>query len=565
LKPLTQLLLVAIFIFLILSSRSQKNTARYTDCDKAIDLYWEKNYDSAFRLFNKYVNNPDDTLKKGVAYSYMGDIQWNIGDLYGAQESLINALHTLDPLNKSHRTELGNVYNLLGNINLDLKLYDEAIKDYDSAITFVKVSDDMFEFMNGKATALQKKGSYDDAISIYDSILNFKITNQRLVARIIDNRARTKWIKGSGKIVLPEFWTALKIRVDSLYNSGLNASYAHLSDYYSKSNADSALWYAQKMYKTAKTNQSPDDVLEAIDKLIRLNSSPVVIKYFYDEFKRVNDSLHFSRDTTRNRFVMIKYDIQKNKADNLALSYAIQKSKADNLTLQQDIIRQKLLMYGLIAVAIIVIAGLSTWYTRHRKRIKQESENEIRNARLKTSQKVHDVVANQLYRIMNELEHGKTIEKEPLLNKIEVLYEKSRDISYEDAPPDSSTDYTKQFHDLLMAFDNEQTKINISGNGQAFWNKVTSFQKNQLQLTFNEIMVNMKKHSQAKNVVIELRQEQSKSFITYKDDGTGFPAGLVFGNGLKNTVSRIQSLNGEINFGQSGKEGALIAISFPVT
>ncbi|MEI9956934.1 MAG: hypothetical protein WDM90_11675 [Ferruginibacter sp.] len=57
--------------------------------------------DSAFLVFNRYVNNPDDTLKKGEAYKYMGEIQWNIGDLYGAQQSLTSAIHILNPLMKN--------------------------------------------------------------------------------------------------------------------------------------------------------------------------------------------------------------------------------------------------------------------------------------------------------------------------------------------------------------------------------------------------------------------------------------------------------------------------------
>jgi tetratricopeptide (TPR) repeat protein len=551
LKLVNHVLLTATFIiFLGFSSKSQKSTGKYTDYDYGNYFFWNNKWDSAFLMFNRYVNSPDDTLKKGTAYKYMGEIQWNIGDLYGAQESLTSAIKTLDPLNEKHREEIGYTYNLLGNVSQNLKQYDEAIIFYTNAITFSKGTDYLFEVMNGKATTLQKRGNYDDAIAIYDSALILKPADQSLVARIIDNRARTKWLQNPGYHALPELQSALKIRADSQYSQGLNASYAHLSDYYEKLNADSALWYAQKMREKAKENQSPDDILEAIDKLIRLTGSPILKERWYEEYKLLNDSLQLSRDTTRNRFALIRYDVQK--------------SKADNLTLQQHITRQRTWIYGVAALAVGIIAMLSAWYAKRRRKIKQDADIAIRDSKLKTSQKVHDVVANQLYRIMNELEHSNTINKDTLTNKIEVLYEQSRDISYENIPAENSAGYNVQIHDLLKVFDNEHTKVFIVGNGQEFWNEVAEVQKYELQLVLKEIMVNMKKHSHAKNVVIVFKSENNKAFIIYKDDGLGFPEGIEFGNGLNNTVSRIKSLNGEVNFEKSEKGGASISIIFPL-
>ena len=551
LKSVNTLIFTTIFIvFFALSSKSQNSPAKYSNFDRGSYYFYYGKKDSAFLMYSMYVNNPDDTLKKGMAYRYMGDIQWAMGDLHGAQESATGVLQTLDTLDEKHYMELGYTFNLLGDVSLNMKRYDEAIDMYNKAIRFFKGSDFMLEVMNGKATAFQKKGEYKAAIAVYDSILSLKPANQKLVARIIDNKARTKWLLDPAYPVLPEFWSALKIRVDSQYKAGLNASYAHLSDYYVNLKPDSALWYAQKMFEQAKENQSPDDILEAIDKLIRLNGSPLVKEHWYNEFKKLNDSLQLSRDTTRNRFALIRYDVQK--------------SKADNLVLQQHITKQRLLTYGVIVLAAVIIIWLSLWYSKRRKRIKQESENAIRNSKLKTSQKVHDVVANGLYGIMNELEHSKAIDREPLINKIEVLYEKSRNISYEDIGSGKSIDYDNQVHQLLTSFANDQTKVIVVGNQPTYWNRISASQKHELQLVLNELMINMKKHSHAKNVVIVFKQEDNKGFINYKDDGVGFDSGSEFGNGLNNTVSRIKSLNGDVNFGKSEKAGVFIAISFPL-
>jgi tetratricopeptide (TPR) repeat protein len=551
LKSANHLLPTAVFILLfVFSGKSQKQPGKYTDYDRGYYFFFYKKWDSAFLMFNQYVNDADDSLKKGKSYSFMGEMQWKTGDLYDAQQSLTDAIRTLDPFNEKHREEIGYTYNILGNVSLDLKQYDEAINFYNKAIIIFKGTEYFSEVMNGKATVLQKIGNYNDAITIYDSALILKPVDQKLVARMIDNRARTKWLQDPNYPALPEFRSALNIRIDSQYSTGLNASYAHLSDYYAKLNPDSAIWYAQKMREQAKENQSPDDILEAIDKIIRLNNSSVLKEQWYEEYKILNDSLQFARDTARKRFALIRYDVQK--------------SKADNLVLQQHITKQRLLLYGLIALAVVIITGLSLWYAKRRKSIKQESENAIRNSRLKTSQKVHDVVANGLYGIMNELEHSKMIEREPLINKIEGLYEKSRNISYEDIPSGNTIDYNSQIHDMLNSFANKLTKVIVVGNQPTFWSRITVAQKSELQLILNEIMINMKKHSQAKNVVIVFKKGDTKAFITYKDDGMGFPSNYKFGNGLNNTVSRIKSINGEINFEKNEKGGVSISIGFPL-
>jgi signal transduction histidine kinase len=173
------------------------------------------------------------------------------------------------------------------------------------------------------------------------------------------------------------------------------------------------------------------------------------------------------------------------------------------------------------------------------------------------------VVANGLYGIMNELEHSNNIEREPLIDKIDRLYEKSRNISYEDVAADPA-DYDAQIPRLIQSFANEQTKVITVGDQQKFWSNINGSQKHELYLVLNEIMINMRKHSQATNVVIQFKQEHHQGFINYKDDGAGLNAGQKFGNGLNNTVNRIKSLGGEVNFGNSESGGLAIAISFPL-
>ena len=186
--------LVAIFSMICgFSSLAQNKQAAYTDYDRGYYYWYYDKWDSSFLLFNRYVNdNPGDSLKKASAYKFMGEIQWYFSDLYGAQENLSAAIKTLDPGNQQHHEELSYVYNDLGNISLDLHSYPEAINFYSNAINFAKGSGFIYEVINGKATALQKSQRYNEAIALYDSLLASGLTDQALLARLIDNRANTQ-------------------------------------------------------------------------------------------------------------------------------------------------------------------------------------------------------------------------------------------------------------------------------------------------------------------------------------------------------------------------------------
>ncbi|HEX7846261.1 MAG TPA: tetratricopeptide repeat protein, partial [Chitinophagaceae bacterium] len=503
--------------------------------------------DSAFYYFNKVVNESKDSLMIAMSYNRMALLQFNAGDYYSSQETLIQSFKYLEEENKRDHPCLSSNYNLLGRNSQNLENYDDALKYYDLAIRFNNVSQYEVTFLNNKALTFQAKQEYDKAIAIYQSILDTTKENQAEYPRVLSNLARTKWLADSNYNATNELLAALAIRKREKDDLGLNASYSHLSDYYSKSRPDSALLYAERMYEVALKNNSPNDQVEALDKLTRL--SPRNQNSYFSAYQHLSDSIQDAKNAANNKFALIRYETEK--------------SKADNLSLQRDNTRQRVLTVGIAVAAFALITTLLLWFRRRRQKIKQEAEKAIQESKLKTSQKIHDVVANGLYRIMNGLEHKDTIEKEPLINEIEVLYERSRNISYEDII-DEYADYNNQVHQLLTSFANEHTKVIVVGNQQTFWNHVGATQKHELQLVLNEIMVNMKKHSRAKNVVIHFKQEERMAYIHYKDDGTGFPAAMEFGNGLNNTVSRIKSLNGEVSFGKSGGEGVSIEISFPL-
>src|SRR5690606_12068453 len=117
-----------------------------------------------------------------------------------------------------------------------------------------------------------------------------------------------------------DFHVALRIREKETDRWGLNSSYTHLSDYYAATRPDSALYYAHKMYSGAQLLHSADDQIRALYRLIRL-SQPDAAKQYFETYKELTDSVNLARSAAKNQFALIRYEVEKNKAENLRLQH----------------------------------------------------------------------------------------------------------------------------------------------------------------------------------------------------------------------------------------------------
>lgn len=518
------------------------------------EYFLKEKKDSAFFYFNKVVENSNDSLQIAMAYNYLATMQMEAGDYFGSQDYLLQSIKHLDQKKPLDRYTLASDYTVLGNNFLSLKSYDIAIGYFDEALKLE--TDENFRLypLNSKAVAYQKIGNYDEAIKIYTSIIQKSENNKNEYARILSNLARVKWLRDPSYDALPEFFTALKIRLDKKDDWGLNASYSHLSDYYTNSHPDSALIYASKMYQIAQDNNSPYDQLEALQKLIRLGPLKAIRQYAI-RYQRLNDSMQEVRDTANNQLAFVRYESEKNKAENLIL-------QKDNDAKKFQIVLQWTILIGTVIMFLIGAIMAVYWYRKRKQRMELQTQNTIRENQLKTSQHVHDVVANGLYVIMTRLQHQPKIDKEALLDKIEVMYEKSRNISYE-IPGRTAQGFQEKIGELLMSFASAQTKVLVVGNNNQLWDYLKAPIKDELQQVLQELMINMKKHSHAKNVVVKFERQDKEIIIQYRDDGIGISSPIQYGNGLTSTENRIKSIGGQVTFTTAKKHGLEIMVTIP--
>jgi len=540
------------------SSSSTNNTEVNNNYSKANALLQENKLDSSFLYFDLASDEfleKGDSLNAATCLIQMAITLFLEGDYYGAQETSIEADKLINKENKQHYALLAYNYNSLGNAISGYGDNEEAIKYYDLALKFSTDSSSTTYYSNNKAVTLSYVKDFKKANIIFATILNSNFSSQTEYARALSNYANTKWHVDAKYNPIHDLHKALKIRIKEKDLYGMNASYAHLYQYHLNKNLDSALYYARKSFQIATQLRSAKDKINAAERLVQLSKADSA-KYYFAVYKDLNDSVRIARLKASNQYAMIRYEAEKNKKENLQL----QKEVLDK---DLSVVRHRAIAVGIVVVFLFSFGFFIYRYNKRREQLKLESEAKIKENQLKTSKRVHDVVANGIYRVMSEIEYKADFDRDELLDKLEYMYEKSRDISYDAEDVELDMPFSEEISTLLKSFTHEHMKLFIIGNDDVIWNNISKNIKEDLLTIIQELLVNMRKHSGANELVFRFELDFDKLRIYYTDNGVGLPKDFKKGNGLINTGNRIEKFGGTINFDLSRAEGTQISIVIP--
>lgn len=480
--------------------------------------------------------------------------QQQLGDIFGAEATLVEALTFMNNNDES----LYSVYATMGNLKYDQKAYSSSEEWHNKALAEKIPSKEQAVvesgILNNKAAAEYRQGKYNIALQSLQKIDLSKVKDVKMQGKIRENILYTQWLLNNTNLTHKKFKDLLAFKLKNNDIWGVNSSYSHLAEIYQKSNPDSSLYYAKQMLITAETLKSPEDRLEAIEKIALVDAPSNAIKNF-KQYKTLSDSIQNYKNENRNRFAYIKYDSEKKEIEN-------QRLKATNVENKIKLLQRNI---GIGTLSLALIGG-TLWF-RRRKRLQQENELKIKENELKLSKKVHDVVANGIYQVMTKIENQEDFDKDRALDELEFVYEKSRDISYEKPDTDDiiEVEFAERIFDLIKSFENDSVRTYLTGNTMDIWNLIDDSTQEEIYQVIRELLVNMKKHSRASLVSFKMEKNNDLVKILYKDNGIGIPGNIIQGNGLKSTVSRIAKIKGTIIFDNTTEKGLEVHISFPVS
>lgn len=529
--------------------------------NKGLENFEKQNFNTAFDKFNKskqLYETLKDSANIGYALILMGSIQRVNGDYYGSKETVTEALTYV----KKKSIYTATINNTLGIADKELSLYDDAISYYKKAANdFKNPIDKQIPLSNIAAVYIQQK-KYNNAIALLEYLLSKNLLKEKKQeiedVILIDNLGYAYFKNGMNEKGYSLMNEALQTRNKLEDYYGSIESYLHLADYYAKKDIQKSNENALMAYKTATKLNSVDERLEALQILISNDHSAQNSQYVQRYFT-LNDSIIKVRNNFKNKFAKIKYDSKKEKDENVKLR--LEKSE-NQLSLQKD--KYLRIVFAIVFIFLVILIAILIRYYKNKNRAIEFRTSY--NTETRIAKKIHDELANDVYHVIAFAESqqlSKESTKENLLQKLDDIYGRVRGISRENNKIDTGIDFINSIKEMLLAFNTNERNIIATNLESIDWENIDDIKKITISRILQELMVNMKKHSEANLVVIKFENDPKTIIINYTDNGKGSEKTKIIKNGLQNMESRMQAVNGTIDFDTEPGKGFKAKISVP--
>ena len=539
---------IPLFLFLHVFFPCIQNSYAQQKIDSSFYYYYlvdnpEKNTDltSAFIFYN---NNKEYSLLNGDSLSAIYDlrqiaiIQKKIGFLNESENSAVEALKLIDMLkgNDSVKREAKiGLSNHLGKIYRELELYDKALEYYNKILEIAQTPSQITTVLNNIAFVFYEQKKYDIAVNRFTKVYenSLLLNDKKQLARALDNLGLAQ-SKLNHPNALSNIIKGLKIRKEMSYTYGIITSYLNLAEYYKdRKDKTKALYFAKKALEIANISNNIEQKESVLSIIVGLSENPEVIA-----FKKITDSISKAKLIQKNHYASMIYDLTKET-----------KRANENKLSKEKEKRLRLLYQGIGALILLSSIFL---YVILKSKHKKEKIQQVYTTETRISKKVHDEVANDIYHAMTKLQSGSSV-KEDILDNLERVYTKTRDISKENSTIDFKEDFATTLNDLLVSYKDDAVNVITRNLTNINWNSISELKKTAIYRVLQELMTNMKKHSKASIAAVTFNKEKTNIVINYKDDGVG--CDLKKKSGLQNAENRILSVNGTIIFESKSNSG----------
>lgn len=538
-------ILICLIALISCNNREQtlpQNKLYFDFIQKATDFNNNQKHDSAFYYYLKAKQTCTPKEKERITY-----VLFNIAELQQKKSDFVESEVTATEILKFYpeNKHIYSVYNLLGLSYLEQYNFENALKYFNLSQKHLQSEKYKLLNLNNIAYTYLKANEYLKAQKLLEKIKqnDSLIVNKTAYAKVLDNLGYA-YLKLNNPIAINYLNQSLKIRDSIKDNYECIASYIHLSEYYQKSDAKRSRDFAQKAYDAATAINSPDDRIEAIKFLIASSNSNEVKKLALKQMS-LSDSIGKVRQTSRTQFAKIKYDF----------TIAQKESEKDKA--------EKNFYIALFLIACILSVGLF-FYIRYKNRKKLKHITYETETRI--SKRLHDELANDVF---NALTYAETQnledndKKEILLDNLDAIYSRTRNIARENSNIDTGTNFQENLLSMISSYNSNEVSVITQNSNAINWLKIKKETKITIHRILQELLVNMKKHSQCNVVVIGFHTYKSTIQINYNDNGIGTSEMLKFKNGLQNAENRILVINGTLTFETGTDKGFKAKIVVP--
>ncbi|WP_394971606.1 ATP-binding protein [uncultured Croceitalea sp.] len=544
-------------------------------------------YQEAYNLFLIADLDPSSRDYPGSMLYSMAQVKDNNKDYVGAEKDIVKAIKFYRENNMTH--ELFSAYNVLAIIQNGMRKYDKAIEYHGKAGEFIPFSEKRARYrhntmnINNMASTNLRKGDYPKSISFYEELLNvdsLKQKDSKSYAKTLSSLAYAEFKNGNTdfSFLIQEFENSNKI-LDSLgitYEKARNYEFkAEVLD--KAGDTGLAIENALLARKIAEETSNNDRLLSSLKLLTSLDTKKSA--QYAGAYFKLNEKLQQKERTIQDKFARIEMETDEVIEKNESLA-----RQRKTLT----IIAIGLLVFGLGAF-IIINQRVNNQKLKFQQ-TQQESNQEIYNLMLsqqgkfqegkqleqkRISEEIHDGILGQMLGIrlilsgLNERNDESAItQRAELIEKLRELEEEIRTISHElnSAAYKKINNYIIAIQDLIATV-SSSSKISIKFEFTETydWDNLEGDIKINTYRIVQECLQNCVKHAKCKNIAVNLNFNDNKILLKIIDNGVGFNVKKGRkGIGLKNIISRIEKIDGNLNIESNIGKGTEMIVSVPI-
>jgi signal transduction histidine kinase len=536
------LLFIGWFLFSCQSDGSPVNPVFNAAADRGEFFLQQQDYKNAFKyyLVAKNACSTAEANRHLYTCGKLAEIYRINGDFLESEAIATEAFAFFDQSDKPEYKVF--IYNCLGINYQEKEDYKNALLYYDKAFRIAASEVDRLSILNNIAVVYLESNDYARAKATLVPLLsNTTIVHYPLVrATVLDNLGFALF-KLKSPASLEYLNQGLALREAANHGFGSISSYIHLANYYLALDPGLASAYASKGYAAALQVGNPDDQLEALDLLIK-TSTGSALKTYYAQYHALATKTQKNRQSNRNEFAKIKYDSKK-------------------VILERERYQQMALW---IPILVFIAAFIGIMLVRYRNR--QKIRRTIYKTETRIAKQLHDELANDVYQAMAFAETQNLDEpekKEVLLESLDHIYTRTRNISQQNSEIPTDASFKAALLDLLNSFTSTAVTVVVTSSDGIDWLMAKKDVKITIYRVLQELLVNMKKHSQCSLVVVSFATKGKVLEITYSDNGTGFATAGVLKKGLQNVENRIHDLKGTVTFGSETGKGFRVTFNLP--
>jgi signal transduction histidine kinase len=554
-----------------------------------------KELDSAFANYMKaktLYETTNDIERLATVLSQISTIYKDVKDYSNSERYAVEAIDKIKENTDPYF--LYSSYNSLGILLNETKNYKKALSYYHLALENIENIEDMSAYKAqlkaqtyiNLGVLFIKQERYEEALKyLNESLAIEELAYQYPLnyAYLLQNLAYTRHKLGE-KNVMPLFNEALKIQDSMGYNYAIAATQIQIATHYLDQNkTDSAFYFAKAAYQEAQQSQVLDNELQALHLLAKTddqNSSQ-----WYETYISLQDSITNYERRQQEKFALIAFD-----TENLKSLKQLAENRAGRLVYQ---------LWFIAGISILLISFGFLLFKYRSKKLKNR-ELLLKQEELKSKEKIYTAMLEEQYKIeqgkqlekkrlsrelhdgilgklsgirlnlfvLNKKKDAETIEKcLPYIKSLQEVEKEIRAMSHnlsEDVFSDH-VNFTKVIGSLFQdTSDHSDLHFSIHIDELIDWTRVSTTVKIEIYRIMQEGLNNIKKHAQAKNVIVRMYQKEGYISIELIDDGIGTNAKATSkGIGLKNMKARATAIKGDFKIESNKNAGTTLRLSLP--